>query len=275
MRNLIRFILSYHFFILFLILETLSLTLAFQHNNYQKAKFVNLSQGVTGFFYSKTALLNDYLSLRKTNQQLVAENTKLNNILQRAYRSDEIFFYGEYDTAYQQHYFYTSARIINNSVNKQNNYLTLNKGIEAGIKLEMAVVSPEGIVGVVNGVSKRFSTVISLLNTDLRISAKIQKNNYFGSLSWDGKDYREAILYEIPHHVLISKGDTIITSGFSTIYPEGVLIGIIKDFEVIGGNFYEIIVQLSTDFKNLTYVNVVSNLRKEEQIELEEQLEYD
>ncbi|UCG28597.1 MAG: rod shape-determining protein MreC [Bacteroidales bacterium] len=275
MRNLIRFILSYHFFILFLILETLSLTLAFQHNNYQKAKFVNLSQGVTGFFYSKTAILNDYLSLRKTNQQLAAENTKLNNILQRAYRSDEIFFYGEYDTAYQQHYFYTSARIINNSVNKQNNYLTLNKGIEAGIKLEMAVVSPEGIVGVVNGVSKRFSTVISLLNTDLRISAKIQKNNYFGSLSWDGKDYREAILYEIPHHVLISKGDTIITSGFSTIYPEGVLIGIIKDFEVIGGNFYEIIVQLSTDFKNLTYVNVVSNLRKEEQIELEEQLEYD
>ena len=139
----------------------------------------------------------------------------------------------------------------------------------------MAVVSPNGIVGVVNGVSKRFSTVMSLLNTDLHISAKIKKNNYFGSLSWDGKNYREAILYEIPHHVPVSKGDTIITSGFSTIYPEGVLIGTIKDFEVKGGNFYEITVRLSTDFKNLTYVNLVSNLRKEEQIELEEQLEYD
>ena len=275
MRNLLRFILSYHFFILFLLFETLSLSLAFQHNNYQKAKFLNFSQGITGFFYNKVSLLNEYLSLHQINQQLTAENTKLNNILQRAYRSDEIFFYGEYDTAYQQHYFYTSARIINNSVNKQHNYLTLNKGREAGIKDEMAVVSPNGIVGVVNGVSKRFSTVISLLNTDLNISAKIKKNNYFGSLSWDGKNYREAILYEIPHHVPVSKGDTIITSGFSTIYPEGILIGTVKDYEVKGGNFYEITVLLSTDFKNLTYVNLVSNLRKEEQIEIEEQLEYD
>ena len=275
MRSLIRSILTYHFILLFLILETLSLTLLFQYNPFQKAKFVSSSQRITGFVYAKIDLLNEYLSLRQTNRQLALENEKLNNMLQRAYRSDEIFFYGEYDSVYQQHYFYTSARIINNSVNKQNNYLTLNKGSEAGIRPEMAVVAAEGIVGVVNGVSKRFSTVISLLNTDLSVSAKVKKNNAFGSLSWDGVNYREAILSEIPHHINIEKGDTIITSGFSTIYPEGILIGTIKDFEVKGANFYVIKVELSTDFKNLTYVSVVSNLSKEEQKELENRLEYD
>lgn len=275
MRNLIRFILTYHFLFLFLIFETLSLTLLFQYNHFQKAKFVNSSQRVTRFVYAKIDILHEYLSLRQINRQLAIENTKLNNILQRAYRSDEIFFYGEYDSIYQQHYFYTSARIINNSVNKQHNYLTLNKGSEAGIKPEMAVIAPDGIVGVVYGVSKRFSTVISLLNTNLRVSAKVKKNDAFGSLSWDGIDSREAVLYEIPYHVDISKGDTIITSGFSIIYPEGVLIGTIKDFEVKGGNFYVVRVQLSTDFKRLTYVNVVSNLRKDEQNELENRLEND
>jgi len=275
MRSLIRFILTYHFLLLFLILETLSLTLLFQYNPFQKAKFVNSSQRITGFVYSKIDLLNEYLSLRQMNRQLAIENEKLNNILQRAYRSDEIFFYGEYDSVYQQHFFYTYARIVNNSVNKQHNYLTLNKGSDAGIRPEMAVVAADGIVGVVNGVSKRFSTVISLLNTDLRVSAKVKKNDAFGSLSWDGINYREAILDEIPHHVNISIGDTIITSGFSTIYPEGVLIGTIKDFEVKGANFYVIKVQLSTDFKSLTYVSVVSNLRKEEKKELESRLEYD
>jgi rod shape-determining protein MreC len=225
--------------------------------------------------YTKIDILKEYLSLRQINQQLVIENAKLNNILQRAYRSDEIFFYGEYDSIYRQRYFYTSARIINNSVNKQHNYLTLNKGSEAGIKPEMAVITPFGIVGIVNGVSKRFSTVMSLLNTNLRVSAKVKKNDAFGSLAWDGIDHREAVLYEIPYHIDISKGDTIITSGFSTIYPEGILIGTVKDFEVRGGNFYVIRVQLSTDFKQLTYVNVVSNLRKDEQIELENRLEND
>ncbi len=275
MRSLIRFILTYHFILLFLILETLSLTLLFQYNLFQKAKFINSSQRITGFVYAKIDLLNEYLSLHQTNRQLAVENEKLNNMLQRAYRSDEIFFYGEYDSIYQQHYFYTSARIINNSVNKQHNYLTLNKGSEAGIRPEMAVVAADGIVGVVNGVSKRFSTVISLLNTDLSVSAKIKKNNAFGSLSWDGVNYREAMPSEIPHHINIAKGDTVITSGFSTIYPEGILIGTIKDFEVKGANFYIITVQLSTDFKSLTYVSVVSNLRKEEQKELESRLEYD
>jgi len=275
MRNLIRFILTYHFFILFLIFEALALTLLFNYNHFQRAKFINSSQRVTGLVYAKIDVLNEYLSLKETNQQLAIENAKLNNILQRAYRSDEIFFYRETDTTHRQQYWYTSARIINNSINKQHNFLTLNKGSEDGIRPEMAVVAPNGIVGVVNGVSKNFSTVMSLLNTNLRVSVKVKKNNAFGSLSWDGINHREAILNEIPYHIDIAEGDTIITSGFSTIYPEGILIGVIKDFEVKGGNFYVIRVQLSTDFKRLTYVSVVRNLKRDEQLELEKRSEND
>ena len=133
----------------------------------------------------------------------------------------------------------------------------------------MAVVSSEGVVGVIYGASNKFSTVISLLNTNLSISSKIKKNDYFGSLAWDGNDYRHAILNEIPYHVNIEIGDTVVTSGHSSIFPENVMIGVIEDFTTKGGNFYEINVRLSTNFKRIRYIEIVSNLSKKEQLDLE------
>jgi rod shape-determining protein MreC len=230
---------------------------------------VGVFQNITGFYHSRVFSLAEYLDLRETNEKLARENTRLKNALERMYRGDEMFFYKKEDTTYQQQYYMTSAKVINNSTNKQNNFLTLNKGSEHGIEPEMGVVSSEGVVGVVYGVSRRFSTVISLLNTSFRVSAKIKKNNYFGSLAWDGKNYHRAVLNEIPFHVEIRKGDTIITSGYSTIFPEGTMIGVIHDFHIKGGNFYEISVNLSTDFKNLTYVNMIRNLTRLEQTQLE------
>ncbi len=123
------------------------------------------------------------------------------------------------------------------------------------------------------GVSQNFATVISLLNLDFKISAKVQKNGYFGSLSWDGKDYQTAILNEIPLHADIQVGDTIITSGFSSIYPEGVLIGYIDHFEEKSGSFYTIYVKLSTEFKKLNNVNIIGNLTQKEKLKLEQQAE--
>lgn len=275
MRNLLRFTIRYHLVILFIFFESLSLILVVRNNNFQKARFVTYFQSTAGYIYNKIDILTEYLDLQKANQKLTVENIELKNILQRMYRSDEVFFYSEHDTVYRQHYFYTSARIINNSINKQHNFLTLNKGTVVGIKPEMAVISSEGIVGVVKGVSNRFATVISLLNTDLKISGKFKKNNYYGSLFWDGRDYRKVLFREIPYHVDISLGDTIITSGFSTIFPEGILIGTVCDYEVKGGNFYEITVELTTDFKNLDYVSVVSNLQRQEQLELEQSFDND
>ncbi len=269
MKNLIRFILRFHFVILFIIIEFVSLSVAFQFNNYQKAKVVKIIQNIKGFHHAKILSITEYLKLRETNEKLAFENVRLNNILQQAYRSDEIFFYKKEDTIFKQQYYLTTAKVINNSVNKQHNFITLNKGFEQGVKPEMAVISPDGVVGIVFGVSKRYSTVISLLNTNLKISAKLKKDDYFGSLEWDGKDYRNAVLNEIPYHVNIRRGDTIITSGYSTIFPEGVLLGYIDDFQVEGGNFYKIKVILSTDFKNLTYISLISNLHKQEQFKLE------
>jgi rod shape-determining protein MreC len=269
MKNLIRFFIRFHFAIFFIIIEFISLSLVFQYNHYQKAKGVSLVQNISGYYHSKVFSITEYLNLRETNQQLAKENVRLNNILQQAYRADDIFFYKQDDTLNKQRYYLTSAKVINNSINKMHNFITLNKGSEQGLTQDMAVISSDGVVGVIYDVSRYYATVISLLNTNLKISAKLKKNDYFGSLVWEGKDYRHAILNEIPYHVAIERGDTIVTSSYSAIFPEGILIGTIEDFKIKGGNFYEIIVSLSTDFKHLTYVSAVSNLKKEEQKELE------
>lgn len=269
MRSLLRFIVRFNFVIIFIIIEFASLSIAFQYNQYQKAGVVSLVQNINGFYHSKIFSITEYLNLRETNEILSKENARLNNILEQAYRSDDIFFYKQVDADTKQQYYMTSAKIINNSVNKKHNYLTLNKGTEHGVRQEMAVVSSEGVVGVIFDVSKKFSTVISLLNTNLKISSKIKKNDYFGSLAWDGKDYRHAILSEIPFHVNIEKGDTIVTSGHSSIFPENIQIGVIEDYTTKGGNFYEINVRLSTNFKRIRYINIISNLSKKEQLELQ------
>lgn len=275
MKNLIQFLIRFHFIILFILIEIFALSIVIQNNNFQKAKVVTLIQNIKGIYHSKKNLITEYIGLREINETLSAENTRLNNILQRAYRSDDIFFYKQDDPGYKQQYYMTGAKVLNNKINTQYNFLTLNKGSEQGIKPGMAVISSDGVVGVIFDVSKQYATVISLLNTRLNISAKLKKNNYFGALQWDGKSYQKAILNEIPHHVEINIGDSIITSGYSTIFPEGIQIGTIQDFHVKGGNFYEIKVDLSTDFKKLRFVNVISNLKKKDQLDLENSFPHD
>ena len=269
MKNLIQFLIRSHFIILFILIEIFALSIVFQNNNFQKAKVVTLIQNIKGIYHSRIFSVTEYLGLREINETLSAENTRLNNILQRAYRSDDIFFYKQDDPEYRQQYYMTGAKVLNNKINTQHNFLTLNKGSEQGIKPGMAVISSDGVVGVIYDVSQHYATVISLLNTRLNISAKFKKNDYFGALQWDGKSYQKAILNEIPHHVEINIGDSIITSGYSTIFPEGIQIGTVQDFHVRGGNFYEITVDLSTNFKKLRFVNVISNLKKKDQLDLE------
>ncbi len=240
------------------------------YNNYQKTEFLNSSNAFTGNIYEKVSSTTDYLALAETNEELNKENTRLKNILGESYKmsADSSVFYN--DTLYQQQYIYRTAKIINNSVNKQLNYITLNKGSLNGIRSEMAVVTDRGVVGVVKSVSKNFSTAISLLNSRISVSAKIKKNNYFGSLTWDGLDYKSARLYEIPVHVAIQVGDTIVSSGYSSIFPEGLLLGTIQEvLPSSGGNFHEIIVAFSNDFRSISYVKVIGDLMKEERLELE------
>ena len=273
MRSLLNFLLRIHFLLLFILIEVFSFSLLVNNNNFHKARFVNFTRQFAGKFYDKTTKLKEYLSLVEENERLAKENNRLLNIIESTYKSDDFFFRSINDTILNQRYKYTSARVINNSINKKHNFLTLDKGRQQGLKPEMAVVSNGSIVGVVKGVSNNYATVISLLNLDLRISAKVKKNGYFGSLNWKGSDYQSAILNEIPLHANILVGDTIVTSGYSSIFPEGVLIGFIKDFEDKSGSFYEIEVELSTEFKSLDNVNVIGNLLQTEILELEKEAE--
>jgi rod shape-determining protein MreC len=215
--------------------------------------------------------VENYLSLREKNKQLKQENIQLKNYIEQYLTTEIDSLEILEDTVYDQQFEYIGARVINNSTNKQHNYITLDRGSESGIEPDMGVVSMNGVVGVVRGVSDHFSTVISLLNNELRISSKHDKSGYFGSLSWDGRDYHYARLGEIPLHTDLSKGDTIVTSGYSTIFPEGILVGFVDSWEEKGGSFYEIKVRLSTDFKKISEVYVIKNIYKEEQEKLEEE----
>ncbi|MFP4023454.1 MAG: rod shape-determining protein MreC [Thiohalospira sp.] len=273
MKSLLNFLLRIHFLLLFILIEVFSISLLVNNNNFQRARMVNFTRQLSGKYHQKLANLKEYFSLKEENQQLIEENNRLLNIIESTYKSDEIFFRNVNDTVYNQRYFYTPAKVVNNSINKKHNYITLDKGGKQGIKPEMAVVSDGSIVGVVKGVSKNFATVISLLNLDFKISAKVKKNGYFGSLIWNGNNYNTAVLNEIPLHADIQPGDTIITSGFSSIYPEGILIGYIEDFEEKSGSFYTIYVKLSTDFKRLNNVNIIGNLTQIEKLELEQEAE--
>jgi rod shape-determining protein MreC len=221
---------------------------------------------------TKLSDAKNYFNLRKINETLVNENTALRNNINRLLRDDDSGFLTVSDTIYGQTYQYTSAKLTNNSVNKQHNFFTINKGTKSGLTPNMAVIADGSVAGIISGCSENFSIVMSLINLDFRLSARIRSNGYFGSLMWDGKDYRTAILHDIPQHVTVSIGDTIETTGYSAIFPEGVTIGVVSDYEKPGSDFYTIKVQLKTDFKKLIYVDVVENKRKEEFIQLENRI---
>jgi rod shape-determining protein MreC len=268
MRNLFRFILNNQFILLFFLLEIISISLIVRNNNYHKSKYLVFSQHMSGIVSQKRNNLVQYLSLKEINQQLASENLRLKNQVE-SYNLISGKSKAISDTAINKHYQYISARVVNNSVNKQFNYLTINKGTEDGIEQEMAVIAPDGVVGIVESVSKHYALVISLLNRNLKVSAKIKKNNYFGSFEWTGKSYRQAILNEIPLHVDIVKGDTIVTSGFSEMFPEGIPLATIEDFSINSGTFFSIDLLITTDFRRLNYVYVIKNYIKTEQLMIE------
>ena len=276
MRNLFAFIWKYYFVFLFILLEIIASFLIVQNNSFHKASFLNSSNVISASIFNTTNNISGYLGLRSTNELLAVENEKLHAQSILSFAKFYTNLWRINDTIYEQQYTYLSARVINNSIYKRNNYLTLNKGNRHGIKQEMAVISSNGIVGIVKDVSGNFSSVLSVLHKNSKISAKIKKNGYFGSLVWDGADFKICTLSDIPNHVKISKGDAIVTSKYSAIFPEGISIGNIVDFKINpGDNFYTISVKLSTDFSNLSYVYVVNNLMKGEQITLEEKSQID
>jgi len=270
MRTLLRFFQKYSNLLLFLLLEIIAVTLIVQGNSYQRSRLIGLNRQVTGYIYNKVDGAREYFSLKEVNEQLVEENMELRNRLDRVSTLlDSATVVNELKGEHR--YYYVQSRIVQNSIYKQFNYLTLNKGKKQGVFRNMGVVSDQGLVGIILETSANFATVIPVINRDFRLSAKIKSNNYAGILQWDGISPRFAVLNEIPFHVDLSKGDTILTSGFSSIFPEGIDVGTIESFSLEKGNFYDIRVKLFTDFQRLYHVNVIRNSRQEEQLNLENQ----
>jgi rod shape-determining protein MreC len=273
MRNLIIFLWKHNFFILFLILEFFCASLIVQNNNFQRTSFINSSGRMVGNVQSFVNSITEYLNLRNANDALIRENAHLRSLLPNAFYSDSVANKPVYDTLHHQQYVFLTAKVINNTINRRSNYLMLNKGSLHGIRPEMGLLSSNGVVGIVKDVSPHYCTAMSILHKDSHISAKLSKTNHIGSIVWEGFDAATASLLDIPKNAPVHIGDTIVTSSYSSIFPEGVLIGTVKSFDLnTGDSFYDIKVNLSTNFYALNYVYVVENLYKDEQRALEDSL---
>ncbi len=271
MRQLFSFLLKYHFFILFLMFEFISLLFIANSSYYQNTRIYNTIFQFTGGVYQTFNNATDYLHLRENNRLLAEENARLRAQIQESYvklTNKEVYVN---DTIYKQQFSYVDAKVISNSIGKRNNYLILNKGYIQGIRSNMAVISSNGIVGIVNNVTANFSSVMSLLHSETKISAKIKKYNATGSVIWEGGSFKKGKLVDIPQHIKFHIGDTVVTSGFSLDFPEGIKIGTITDYSLNpGDNFYDITINFLTDFNKLDYVYIIKNLFKDEQLKLKE-----
>src|SRR5665647_254958 len=282
MRNLFGLILKYHYIFLFLILEIFSLSMVVSYNNYQQAKFLTSSNGISGYFFENFIGVFQVFDLKKANTELAEENAQLRTALlhyqlrttnnsRQSYLSERNPLIAmTQDSLNKIVYFFTTARVINNSVNQRHNFLTLNKGRYQGVKENMGVISAGRVVGLVTNVGDNYSTVISILNEKWKLSAKIKRNDFFGSLSWNGRDYRKVQLNEIPYHVPVMNGDTVVTTGFTSSFPEGLEIGIVSEYSLgSGSNFYKIDIDLAVDFRSIVQVALVENRQLKEINKLE------
>jgi len=270
MQQIFYFLSKFRYFLLFVLLEIVAFIFIFQHHSYHKSKLVNSSNFVTGGIYSQINTINEFFHLKSENQRLNEENTQLKNLIERrTYTNISNDFEIANDKEHNQKYEYTSAKIINNNFTKQNNYLTLNKGEKQGLNADLGVINSKGVVGVIKSTSNNYSSVLSILNNYSRINIRLKNSNHFGTMSWNGYDYNMVQITDIPRQVNIKGGDTIITGGKSAIFPEGILIGFVKDF-VFENNQYKLInISLFNDMSSLGQVQVVKNLQREEQLTLE------
>ena len=276
MRNLLNFLLKYNHWFLFILLEVISFVLLFRFNHYQHSvyfssanavagKVYEVSGGITSYFHLKSVnedLLDRIMELEQQNHNLedalgrhLSDSTELNSIRNLPNTDYQVF----------------KARVINNSLNLVDNYITLNRGSKDEIRPEMGVVDGNGVVGIVYDTSSHYSRVISVLNSKSSISCKIVGSEYFGYLKWEYGDSRYAYLKDLPRHAEFNLGDTVVTSGYSTVFPEGIMIGTVDDMaDSNDGLSYLLKVKLATDFGKVSEVRVIARTGQHEQKELEQ-----
>jgi len=270
MYGIIDFFKRNYFVLLFAALEFLSFYLVVKNNYYHQAGFFNSANSVVGSVDKTYSGITSYFNLTEINKQLAEENAKMHNMLSHlndsSYRRKL-----KSSSPYGQKYDYIMAEVIDNTTNRTNNYLTLNAGKKQGINIGMGVIAPSGVVGIIVNVSDNYSVVMSLLNKNCQISAMLKKDGTFGTMRWTGDDFRYATLSQIPMSEKLGAGDSIVTSGYSSLFPKGIPVGKVEYYKTIPEQyFYSVIVRLSTNFKNLQYVYVVGDIMKEEKNQLEQ-----
>ena len=278
MRNLLNFFLKYNYWFLFILLEVISFALLFRFNNYQGSAFFTSSNQVAGMVYEAANNVTGYFHLKSINDDLVQENVELELQIERLrsalmeLTTDSVGLEKMKLDALKGYDIYR-ANVINNSLTHVDNYITIDKGENDGIRPEMGVINGSGVVGIVYHTSANYSVVIPILNSKSSISCKIKRSDYFGFLKWDGGSSEYATVKDMPRHSLFSLGDTIVTSGHSAVFPGGIPIGTVEDMsDSHDGLSYLLKVKLFTDFGRLNDVRVIAQKGLEEQIELEQKV---
>ncbi|MBD1393158.1 rod shape-determining protein MreC [Mucilaginibacter glaciei] len=272
MRNLLIFITKYNAFFLFLIFEIASFIIYIKYNSFQKASFINSTAEVTGNLYARTDELKGYLSLRDVNDNLVRENARLRNQLKTSLYLDTAGKKRVIDTNYKQQYEYIAAKVINNSVNKRNNYITIDRGSNNGIAKGMGVITDAGVVGKVVFVGPHMAIVQSLLHKDTRFSAMLAAHKEIGYLEWgEDVDPHKGLLIDVSNNARPKIGEQVVTSDLS-LFPAGIPLGKVSKLNAKGGGFFlNMEVALAVDFSKLQYVYVIVNRFAQEQAGLEAQ----
>ena len=271
MQQLIYFIQKYRYFLFFLFLELIAFQLIINNLNFHNSKFINSASSITGDFYKKTNSIRDYFQLDIENKELLNENLILKNKLERlSQKIDTVAVTKIFEkTNASQRYSYLQGRIEKNQFRNNYNFLTINLGKKDSITPEMGVINSKGILGIVENVLHRYSRVRSILNKSSKINAKLKNSNYFGTLTWDGFDYNITQLLDIPRQAKLKVGDTIITGGMSSIFPEGIPIGSI-DTIVNGLSIKRVInIKLFNDMSSLKNIYVVKDFDKQQLMNLE------
>lgn len=267
MYNLFQFFLRYYLLLLFLSLEVLCFYLIYQNKHYNEVAYLNVANETSGKAYATYRGVNDYFYLRRFSDSLVIENAKLRAQLDESKYNTKVDTGRISDSTSKsiQQYSYINARVIQNSVNHAKNLIYLDRGRLQGVQKQMGVINGNGIVGQVISVTDNYCAVMSVLSKDFKVSAKFKKNEFFGNMHWDGINSTSASMEDIPKHVPVKVGDTVVTSGFSQLFPRNVMVGTVSQVKMEADkNFLDISLNLSTNFNSLSYVYVVNNLRKDE-----------
>ena len=275
MRNLLNFLLKYNYWFLFILLEVICFVLLFRFNNYQQSVYFTSANVVTGKVYEVSGSVSSYFHLKSVNEDLLDRNMLLEQQianLENALRERQVdsVIVNSIRNLDNKDYQIFKAHVIRNSLNQADNYITLDKGSSSGIRPEMGVVDGNGVVGIVYKTSPNYSLVISVLNSKSSISCKIVGSEYFGYLKWEHGDSRYAYLKDLPRHAEFNLGDTVVTSGYSTVFPACVMVGTVDDMsDSNDGLSYLLKIKLATDFGKLGDVRVIARTGQMEQQELE------